>query len=150
VNHTNDAQAGLDEIAKRRNQVIDGAARGRHRGWDATGTITVIAAFAALDLPLSSGLQLGLFGVAMIASLVCFTRAGLRGKAVIHRSQMTGRFWVVLGGFALTAGVVALAGGWLVDRIDIPLSNTLTGVALAVLLAAGQPLYRTLMRRTTT
>ena len=147
MNHTEDAQARLAEIAKRRNQVIDGASRGRHRGWDGTGMLAMIAGFAALDLPLPAALQLSLFGVALVAALVCFTRAGQRSKAVMHRSQLTGRFWAVLGGFAVAAGAVTVAGMWLVDQIDIPLRHTLVGVLVAVLIAATQPLYRVLLRR---
>jgi hypothetical protein len=149
MDHFEDAQADLAEIAKRRNQVIDGASRGRHRGWDATGMLAMISGFAALDLPGSPALQLSLFGVAVVAALVCFTRAGQRSKAVMHRSQVTGRFWAVLGGFALVSGVLSCAGILLVDRIDFPLRHALLVVLLVVLIAAGQPLYRSLLRRTT-
>jgi hypothetical protein len=147
MNDIENAQASLAEIAKRRNQVIDGASRGRHRGWDATGMLATIAGFAAQDLPLPSALQLSLFGVAMVAALACFTRAGQRSKAVMHRSQLNGRFWAVLGGFALAAGVLAFAGMWLVDRIDFPLRYTLLGAILAALVAAAGPLYRVLLPR---
>jgi hypothetical protein len=149
MNHIEDARAGLAEVAKRRNQAIDGASRGRHRGWDATGMLAMIAAFAALDLPGSSVLRLTLFGVGMVAALVCFTRAGRRSTVVMHQSQMTGRFWAVLGGMALGAGAVSLAVMWLVEQIDFPLRNTLAGVLFVVLVAAAEPLYRVLLRRTT-
>ncbi|GAA5085449.1 membrane protein implicated in regulation of membrane protease activity [Thermocatellispora tengchongensis] len=148
MDHIEDAQARLTEIAKRRDQALDGASRGRHRGWDAAGALAMIAGFAALDLPAPSALQLGLFAVALVAALTCFTRAGRRGKVVMHQSQMTGRFWAVLGGFALASGVLAFAGIWLVNRIDIPLRFTLVGVLLAVLIAVTEPLYRALLRRT--
>ncbi|MFB4266069.1 hypothetical protein [Nonomuraea sp. GTA35] len=147
MNHTDDAQARLAEIAKRRSQVIDGASRGRHRGWDAAGMIAMIAGFGALDLPVASGLSLGLLGVAMVAALVCFTRAGRHSRAVMHPSQLTGRFWAVLGGCALAAGALTFAGMWLVGRSDLPLRNTLIGVLLVVLVVAGEPLYRALVRR---
>ncbi|MFC5827822.1 hypothetical protein [Nonomuraea insulae] len=149
MNHTDDAQAGLAEIAKRRNQVIDGASRGRHRGWDATGMVAMIAGFAALDLPVPSALQLSILGVALVAGLTCFTIAGRRSRAVMHQSQLTGRFWAVLGGMALAGAVLAFAGMWLVDRIDFPLRHTLIGVVIAVIVAAAEPLYRALMRRAT-
>lgn len=149
MNHIEDARAGLAEVAKRRNQVIDGASRGRHRGWDATGMVAMIAGFAALDLPVASALQLILLGVAMVAALTCFTRAGQRSKVVMHKSQLTGRFWAVLGGFALAAGALAFAAMWLVDQIDITLRYTLIGVLLAVLIAATEPLYQALLHRAT-
>jgi hypothetical protein len=149
MTNSEDARASLAEIAKRRAQVVDGASSGRHRGWDAFGMLALVAGFAALDLPASSALQLGLFLVAVVAALACFTRAGLRGRAVMHRSQLTGRFWAVLGGFALAAGAVSFGATWLVDRIDIPLRYTLVGVLLVGLIAAGQPLYRALLRRAT-
>jgi hypothetical protein len=149
MNHIEDARASLEEIAKRRNQVVDGASRGRHRGWDATGMLALVAGFAALDLPVPPALQLSLFGVAMVAALTCFTRAGQRSKAVMHRSQLTGRFWVVLGGTALAFAALSFAGTWLVDQIDIPLRNTLLGVLLAALITATQPLYRVLLHRAT-
>lgn len=144
-----DAQAGLAEIAKRRNQVIDGASRGRHRGWDAAGMLAMIAGFAALDLPAPSALQLSLLGVATVAALVCFTQAGRRGKALIHQSQLDGRFWAVLGGSALVFGVLAFGGMRLIDQIDLPLSHTLFGVLFVILIAASEPVYRALLRRTT-
>jgi len=150
MNHTEDAQARLAEIAKRRNQVIDGASRGRHRGWDATGMAAMIAGFAALDLPVAPALQLSLFGVALVAALTCFTRAGQRSKALMHQSQLTGRFWAVLGGFAIAAGALTLAGMWLVEQIDIPLGYTLLGVLIVALIVVTQPLYRLLLHRTTT
>lgn len=149
MNHTEDAQARLTEIAKRRNQVIDGASRGRHRGWDAAGMAAMIAGFAAMDLPAGPALQLSLFGVALVGAMVCFTRAGLRSKAVMHQSQLTGRFWAVIGGFAIAAGVLVLAGTWLVDQIDFPLRHTLLGVLLVALLVVTRPLYRVLLHRTT-
>src|SRR5262249_48242247 len=130
-------------------QVTDGASRGRHRGWDATGTIAVIAGFAALDLPVPSALQWTLFGVVSVAALACFTRAGQRSKVVMHQSQLTGRFWAVLGGFTLASGVLTFAVMWLVNQIDIPLRHTLIGAILAALIAAGEPLYRMLMQRAT-
>ncbi|MBF8185562.1 hypothetical protein ITP53_07395 [Nonomuraea sp. K274] len=149
MDHIEDAQASLAEIAKRRNQVIDGASRGRHRGWDATGMLAGIAGFAVMDLPVPSALQLSLFIVAMVAALVCFTQAGRRSKAVMHQSQVTGRFWAIFGGSALVAGAFAIAGMRLVDQIDIPLRYTLLGVLFAAFVAATQPLYRALMRRAT-
>ncbi|MEV1173784.1 hypothetical protein [Nonomuraea sp. NPDC049784] len=149
MSHAEDAQASLTEIAKRRNQVIDGASRGRHRGWDATGMLAMIAGFAALDLPVPSALKLSLLGVALVAALACFTRAGRRSKAVMHQSQLTGRFWAVLGGVALAAGALAFAGMWLVERIDIPLRYTFMGAILAALIAAAGPLYRALLHRAT-
>jgi hypothetical protein len=36
---------------------------------------------------------------------------------------------------------------WLVGRSDLPLRNTLIGVLLVVLVVAGEPLYRALVRR---
>lgn len=149
MNQTDDAQARLTEIAKRRNQVIDGASRGRHRGWDATGMAAMIAGFAAMDLPVASALQLSLFLVAMVAALACFTRAGQRSKALMHQSQLTGRFWAVIGGFAIAAGALTLAGMWLVDQIDVPIPYTLLGVLLVALITATQPLYRVLLHRPT-
>ncbi|SDQ90735.1 hypothetical protein [Thermostaphylospora chromogena] len=143
-----DARAGLAEITKRRNQVIDGASRGRHRGWNAAGMLAMIAGFAAMDLPASSVLQLSLFGVAMVAALVCFTQAGRRGKALIHQSQMDGRFWAVLGGSALVFGVLAFGGLRLLDHSGLPLSHALFGVLFTVLIAVTEPVYRALLRRT--
>src|SRR4051812_37715402 len=113
MNDTEDAQARLTEIAKRRNQVIDGASRGRHRGWDAAGMAALIAGFAALDLHVAPALQLSLLGVALVAALTCFTQAGKRSKAVMHQSQLTGRFWAVIGGFAIGAGALTAGGMWL-------------------------------------
>jgi hypothetical protein len=149
MNHTEDAQARLAEIAKRRNQVIDGASRGRHRGWDATGMAALIAGFAALDLPVAPALQLSLMGIALIAALTCFTQAGKRSKALMHQSQLTGRFWAVVGGFAIAFGALALAGRWLVEQIDFPLRHTLLGVLIVALIVVTQPLYRVLLHRTT-
>ncbi len=149
MNHIEDAQAGLAEVAKRRNQAIDGASRGRHRGWDATGMLAMLAAFAALDLPGSSVLRLTLFGVGMLAALVCFTRAGRRSTVVMHKSQMTGRFWAVLGGMALAAGALLFGLMWLVDQTGIPLRSTLVGVLFVALIATTEPLYRLLLRRAT-
>jgi hypothetical protein len=147
MNEIEDAQARLAEITKRRDQAIDAASRGRHRGWDAAGAIAMVAGFAAMDLPVPWGGQLAIFFVATIAALTCFTRAGQRGKAVMHRSQVTGRFWAVLGGVAAVSGVLAFAGLWLVERIDMPLRHGLLGLLLAAFIMAGQPLYRRLMRR---
>ncbi|GIF76451.1 hypothetical protein [Asanoa siamensis] len=148
MDQVDEARAGLAEIAKRRNQVVDGASRGRHRGWDAAGAVAMIAGFAALDLPLPPAAQLTLLGVATVVALACFTRAGRRGKVQLHRSQLTGRFWAVLGGLALATGAVAYGGLWLADRTDLPLRYTLVGVLLTALVAAGDPLYRTLQHRT--
>jgi hypothetical protein len=147
MNHIEDAQAGLEEIAKRRNQVIDGATRGRHRGWDATGMVVMLAGFATLDLPGPLALQLSLFFVAVVAALTCFTRAGRRAKAVMHRSQLTGRFWAVLGGVAAVSGALALGGLWLVERIDMPMGHTLIGVLIIAYVAVAQPVYRALLHR---
>ncbi|GAA4508923.1 hypothetical protein GCM10023191_069320 [Actinoallomurus oryzae] len=147
MNHIEDAQAGLEEIAKRRNQVIDGATRGRHRGWDATGMVVMLAGFATLDLPGPLALQLSLFFVAVVAALACFTRAGRRAKAVMHRSQLTGRFWAVLGGVAAVSGALALGGLWLVERIDVPMGHTLIGVLIIAYVAVAQPVYRALLHR---
>ncbi|GAA1319704.1 hypothetical protein [Pseudonocardia xinjiangensis] len=149
MNHIEDAHAGLAEVAKRRNQAIDGASRGRHRGWDATGMLAMLAGFAAMDLPVSEALGLALFFIGMVAALICFTRAGRRSTVVMHKSQMTGRFWAVLGGMALAAGALLFGLMWLVDQTDIPLRSTLVGVLFVVLVAAGDPLYRVLLRRTT-
>ncbi|MGW3342555.1 hypothetical protein ACWDA3_04575 [Nonomuraea rubra] len=149
MNHTDDAQAGLEEIARRRGQVIAGASRGRHRGWDAAGLILMIAGFAAMDLPVARGLQLGLLGVAVVAALACFTRAGHRSSAVIHPSQVTGRFWALLGGCALFGAVFAIVTMWLVRQSGFPLGHTMAGVIFAALVAAGQPLYRAVARRVT-
>lgn len=147
MNHIEDAQAGLEEIAKRRNQVIDGATRGRHRGWDATGMVVMLAGFATLDLPGPLALQLSLFFVAVVAALTCFTRAGRRAKAVMHRSQLTGRFWAVLGGVAAVSGALALGGLWLVERIDVPMGHALIGVLIIAYVAVVQPVYRALLHR---
>ncbi|WP_043638548.1 hypothetical protein [Nonomuraea candida] len=149
MSRTDDAQAGLAEIAKRREQAIDGALRGRHRGCDAAGSVAMIAGFAALDLSASAGLRNGMLGVALLAALVCFTRAGRQGRAVMHQSQLTGRFWAVLGGFALAAAVLAYAGMWLATRTDLPLRHTAIGVVLVVLIAVSGPLFRKLTRRAT-
>lgn len=149
MNNTEDAQARLTEIAKRRNQVIDGASRGRHRGWDATGMAAMIAGFAALDLPVAPALQVSLLGVALVAALTCFTRAGQRSKALMHKSQLTGRFWAVLAGIAIGTGSLTLVGKWLVEQIDIPLRYTLLGVLVVALILVAQPLYRVLLHRTT-
>ncbi|MGR6923484.1 hypothetical protein ACU635_55285 [[Actinomadura] parvosata] len=147
MNHADDAQAGLAEIAKRRDQVLDGASRGRHRGWDAAGMVLMVAGFAAMDLPMGKGPQLALLLVALVAALACFTQAGRRSRAVLHASALTGRFWAVLGGCALAAGALVLATVWLIDGSDFPLRNTVTGVVLAVIVAAGEPLYRALVKR---
>ncbi|MEE6260578.1 hypothetical protein [Plantactinospora sonchi] len=144
-----DAQASLAEIAKRRNQVIDGASRGRHRGWDATGMAAMLAGFAAMDLPASPALRMTLFGVAMVGALTCFTRAGQRSRATLHRSQLTGRFWAVIGSLAAITGGLAYGGMWLFDQIDLPLGNTLIGALLVAYMAAVEPLYRALLRRKT-
>jgi hypothetical protein len=149
MNHIENAQASLAEIAKRRSQVVDGASRSRHRGWDAAGLLAMIAGFAAQDLPVPPALQLTLFGVATVTAVSCFTRAGQRSKTVLHRTQLTGRFWAVFGGLALVAGALAFAGVRLVNQIDLPLRNTLIGVLLVGVLAAGEPLYRALLRRAT-
>ena len=149
MNHTEDAQVRLTEIAQRRNQAMDGASRGRHRGWDATGMAAMIAGFAAMDLPVAPALQLSLFVVAMVAALTCFTRAGRRSKALMHRSQLTDRFWTVLGGFALATGALTLGGMWLVDQSDIPIRHTLLGVLLVALITATKSLFRVLLHRTT-
>lgn len=138
----NEFEASLAEIAKRRSQVMDGASRGRHRGWDAAGTLAAVAGFAAQDLPAPSALRLTLFGVAAVAALACFTRAGRRAKVVMHRTQLTGRFWAVLVGLSLAAGAIVGAGAWLFGQADLPLRNTLLGVLIAVLIAAGDPLSR--------
>ncbi|WP_433555461.1 hypothetical protein ACQPWY_23415 [Pseudonocardia xinjiangensis] len=147
MNNIEDAQAGLAEVAKRRNQAIDGASRGRHRGWDATGMLAMLAAFAALDLPGSSVLGLTLFSVGIVAALLCFTRAGRRSTVVMHKSQMTGRFWAAHGGMALAAGAVLFGVMWLVDQADIPLRNTLVGALFVAFMAITEPLYRLLLRR---
>lgn len=147
MDHSEDAQARLDEITKRRRQAADGASRGRHRGWDGAGAVAMICGFAALDLPVSSGPQLALFGVAVVAALACFTRAGRRGKALLHPSQLTARFWALLGGTALVAAALVLGGLWLLSGTDLPVRNTLMGVVLVVLIAAAEPLYRALLRR---
>lgn len=149
MDRSEDAQARLEEIAKRRNQAIDGASRGRHRGWDATGIAAMIAGFAALDLPVPPVLQLSLLGIALVAALTCFTRAGRRSKALMHHSQVTGRFWAVVGGFALAFAALVSAAMALVDQLEVPLRHTLIGVLVAVLIVATQPLYRVLLHRAT-
>lgn len=148
MNSIEDARASLDEIAKRRNQVIDGAARGRHRGWQAAGMLATVAGFATLDLPVTSALRLTLAGVAAVAALTCFTMAERRGQAVIHRSQRTARFWAVLGGLAIAAGALTVGGLRLMDWLDAPLFNTIMGVVLVAVIAAVEPVYRALLRRT--
>jgi hypothetical protein len=88
-------------------------------------------------------------GVALVVALTCFTRAGQRSKALMHKSQLNGRFWAVLGGFAIGTGALTLAGSWLVEQIDIPLRYTLLGVLVVALILVTQPLYRVLLHRTT-
>ncbi|MCO1657652.1 hypothetical protein [Pseudonocardia humida] len=143
-----EARARLAEIAERRKQVLDGTTRGRHRGWDTTGLVALVAGFAAMDLPVPMALRLSLFGGAVIAALACFTHAGRHGRVAMHRSQMTPRFWALLAGGALASAALTVAGLRLLDQIDFPLRNTLVGVVLAVFIAATHPLYRALLLRT--
>jgi hypothetical protein len=88
-------------------------------------------------------------GVALLAALTCFTQAGKRSKAIMHKSQLNGRFGAVVGGFAIAFGALTLGGMWLVDQIDIPIRYTLLGVLVVALIAVTQPLYRVLLHRTT-
>lgn len=148
MNQSEEARVRLAEITERRKQALEGTTRGRHRGWDTTGLLVMVAGFAALDLPAPKALQLGLTGAALVVALVCFTRAGQDAPVALHRSQMTGRFWAILAGGALVAAVLTVAGLRLLDALDVPLRSTLTGVVLAVFIAATHPLYRALLRRT--
>jgi hypothetical protein len=148
MDRTEDARARLAEITERRKQALEGTTRGRHRGWDTTGLLATIAGFAALDLPTPMALRLSLLGLALVVALVCFTRAGQHARVVLHPSRMNGRFWAVLAGGALAAAVLTVAGLRLLDALDVPLRNTLTGVVLVVIMAATHPLYRALLRRT--
>jgi hypothetical protein len=148
MDRTEEARARLAEITERRKQALDGTTRGRHRGWDAAGLLVTIAGFAALDLPAPMPPRLGLVGLALVVALTCFTRAGQHAPVALHRSRMTGRFWAVLGGAALAFGALTVAGLRLLDVLDVPLRNTLVGVALAVAIAATHPLYRALLRTT--
>jgi hypothetical protein len=59
---------------------------------------------------------------------------------------MTGRFWAIFAGVAVVFGVLTVAGLRLLDVLDVPLRNTLTGVVLVVVLALTHPLYRALLR----
>lgn len=148
MNAVEDARASLDEIANRRDQAIDGAIRGRHRGWDATGLLAGWAGFAAMDLPLPEPQRLALFAVGAVAALVCFTRAGLRSRAVVHRSQVAGRFWVILGGLAIASGAFVIAAMQVLEWLDLPVQNTILGGVL-VLIVAGPAgwVNRTMLRR---
>jgi hypothetical protein len=148
MDQSEEARVRLAEITERRKQALEGTTRGRHRGWDNTGLLAVVAGFAALDLPAPKALQLGLTGAALVVALVCFTRAGQHAPVALHRSQMTGRFWAILAGGALVAAVLTVAGLRLLDTLDVPLRSTITGVALAVFIAVTHPLYRALLRRT--
>lgn len=145
---SDEARAQLAEITERRKQVLEGTTRGRHRGWDTTGLVLIAAGFAAMDLPAPNALRLGLFLGATIAAIACFTRAGQHGRVAMHRSQLTGRFWLLLAGSAVVAGALTVAGLRLLDQLDFPLRNTLLGVVFAIYLAAAHPLYRVLLRRT--
>jgi hypothetical protein len=109
----------------------------------------LIAGFAAQDLPVAPALHSILLGVALVAALTCFTQAGKRSKALLHRSQLTGRFWAVVGGFAIAFGALTLGGIWLVEQIDLPIRHTLLGVLVVALIAVTQPLYRVSLHRTT-
>lgn len=148
MDQTEEARTRLAEITERRRQALDGTTRGRHRGWDTTGMLTLIAGFAALDLPAPPALPLGLVGVALVVALTCFTRAGQHAQVMLHRSRMTGRFWAILAGTALVFAVLTVAGLRLLDALDVPLRYTLMGVVVAVVLATTHPLYRALLRTT--
>jgi hypothetical protein len=148
MDRSEEARARLAEITERRKQALDGMARGRHPGWDASGLLTTVAGFAALDLPAPTALRLSLFGLATVVTLTCFTRAGRHARVALHTSRMTGRFWAVLAGAALGFAVLTAAGLRLLDLLDSPLHNTLVGVVLAVVVAATHPLYRALLRTT--
>jgi hypothetical protein len=85
-----DARARLDEIARRRNQVIDGASRGRHRGWDIAGMLAVVAGFAALDLAVPSAMDWAdvplrntIMGVGLVAMIAAVEPAY---RALLHRT----------------------------------------------------------------
>jgi hypothetical protein len=148
MDRTDDARARLAEITERRKQALEGTTRGRHRGWDTTGLLATVAGFVAMDLPAPMALRLSLLGAALVVALTCFTRAGQHAPVALHSSRMTGRFWAVLAGGALAAAVLTVAGLRLLDALDVPLRNTLTGVVLVVVMAATHPLYRALLRRT--
>lgn len=149
MNTLEDAQSSLDEIARRRQQAVDGAARGRHRGWDAAGLAAGLAGFAAMDLPLSETPRLILFAVGTVTALACFTRAGQRGRALVHRSQLTGRHLVLFGGLAVGAGALAFGGTQLLDWLDPPMRHTILGGVLALLLVPAEWAYRAFLRRIT-
>ena len=148
MDRSEEARVRLAEITERRKQALDGTTRGRHRGWDTTGLLATIAGFAALDLPAPTALRLGLVGVALVVALTCFTRAGQHAQVALHPSRMTGRFWAIFAGVAVVFGVLTVAGLRLLDVLDVPLRNTLTGVVLVVVLALTHPLYRALLRKT--
>jgi hypothetical protein len=84
MNHIEHTQASLAEIAKRRNQVIEGASRGRHRGWDAAGMLAIVAAamwlFDQTDLPLRNTLA-GVLLAALVATGDPLYRALMRRAA---------------------------------------------------------------------
>jgi hypothetical protein len=148
MNRSDEARAHLAEITERRKQALEGTTRGRHRGWDTTGLLAVLAGFVALDLPAPSALRLGLVGAALVVAISCFTRAGRYAQVALQPSQLTGRFWAMMGAVALVFGGLTVAGLRLLDLLDIPLPNTLIGVLLVVALAVTHPLYRALLRTT--
>jgi hypothetical protein len=148
MNQSEEARARLAEITERRKQVLDGSTRGRHRGWDATGGLAMIAGFAALDLPAPTAVKLVLFGAATVLALVSFTRAGQYAQVVLDSSRLGGRFWVLMTGSGLVFGVLTYFGLRALDLLDFPLPNTLFGVVLTAVVVATHPLYRTLLRMT--
>jgi hypothetical protein len=148
MNSPEEARARLAEITERRKQALDGTTRGRHRGWDATGGIAMIAGFAALDLPAPTALRVCLLGVAAVVSLAAFTRAGQHAQVALHSSRLSGRFWALITGSGLVFGVLTYFGLRMLDLLDVPLRYTLVGVVLAAVLVVTHPLYRVLLRAT--
>lgn len=148
MNAADDARSRLDEVARRQEQAVAGAARGRHRGWDTAGLAAGWAGFAAMDLPLPETARLILFAVAALAALACFIRAGTRGRAVVHTSRLSGWYWALLGGMAVGSGAAVLGAVQLVDRLDLPVRNTiLGGVLVAIVAGPVEWVHRAVLRR---
>ncbi|MEV0649597.1 hypothetical protein AB0I28_30505 [Phytomonospora sp. NPDC050363] len=114
---------------------VDGATGGRHRGFDAAGAVLAWASIASLDLPLPESVEFLPLLLGMVAALACFTLAGHRGKAVVHRSRMTTRFWVVLAASAFGAVLLTGATYWVANAVELPVRNTIVGAVLVVSMA---------------
>ncbi|GIG67062.1 hypothetical protein [Phytomonospora endophytica] len=148
MSHIDDAKARLDAIGRHQDEVVEAATRGRHRGWDAAGAAAAWAAIASLDVRLSEALGLVAVVGAMAVALVCFTLAGRRGRAVVHRSRMTGRTWLVLGVAMVVAAGGAFGAVRLIERLDVPFGHTiLGGVAVAVMALTSEAVNRAAFRR---